>query len=383
MKKLHILAALMMGLLLLASCDTDRDDNPTLTVPKTFTLNAPGVAANNVIDLANTSKLRFAAEQPNYGGMPLPTTYRLWVSMDSDFTAGACDSIHGTFVNPAMEVDGSKINGQVVELYKAYHKVTSVPNTSFPLYVRCVAQVTNQPQTTVTSNVVKLNVCAIEQPVTVTHPENIFICGSTIGTAWTTWQQLAKPFGTEGQYYYVAYMTAGGEFKWGLKEKDWHGLSEIAKIDDQAGAGVSAGDGDNIKIAKAGWYTFKFTTKISSGALQYTLSVFPAKISVIGSATGGFNDANKIAMTAPADNTGDWVSQPFTGAGELRMFVDVPGLDWWRTEFTIMKSTSKLFFRDRDIPNNWQESLGEDYSNAVTAGQTVHLNFVNGTGKVQ
>ena len=53
MKKSLILASMAMVLGLFTACDSDRDDNPTLTMPETFRLNAPAIAENNVVDLVN------------------------------------------------------------------------------------------------------------------------------------------------------------------------------------------------------------------------------------------------------------------------------------------------------------------------------------------
>ena len=41
-----------MGALLFTSCNSDRDDNPTFTLPASFTLNVPANANNNVYDLS-------------------------------------------------------------------------------------------------------------------------------------------------------------------------------------------------------------------------------------------------------------------------------------------------------------------------------------------
>lgn len=68
MKKLNIVASLLMGALLFTACDSDRDDNPVLSVPSTFQLNAPADAENNTLDLVNSSTVSFTANQPDFGG---------------------------------------------------------------------------------------------------------------------------------------------------------------------------------------------------------------------------------------------------------------------------------------------------------------------------
>ena len=83
-------------------------------------------------------------------------------------------------------------------------------------------------------------------------------------------------------------------------------------------------------------------------------------------------------MTLSGDK---FVSPAFVGGGEVRAYIKVPGLDWWRTEFTLYKGS--LFFRDVDIPNNWNENKGADYSVNAAAGQKLYVDFNNNTGEVK
>ena len=68
MKKLSILASVVTALVAFTACSTDRDDNPTLSIPTdaSFTLYAPGITSN-VINLDNSTDIVFKADQPNYG----------------------------------------------------------------------------------------------------------------------------------------------------------------------------------------------------------------------------------------------------------------------------------------------------------------------------
>ena len=66
MKKISILATLAMGLFLFSSCESDRDDNPTLSVPQAINLLTPEIG-DNVINLKNSESVQFKAEAaPNY-----------------------------------------------------------------------------------------------------------------------------------------------------------------------------------------------------------------------------------------------------------------------------------------------------------------------------
>ena len=80
MKLYHILPTVALGLgvaLGFTSCADDNDSNPVLHMPDTFTLNTPALAGNTY-DLKNTTdSIAFTWSQPDYGGMPLATTYKL------------------------------------------------------------------------------------------------------------------------------------------------------------------------------------------------------------------------------------------------------------------------------------------------------------------
>ena len=256
MKKINILASLLLGGLLFSACDSDRDDNPTLVMPTGFELYAPADAENNTLDLANSSTVDFTASQPDYGGFPVATTYTLQISLDSVFTdadetAGTKQNyanLGTTFTQPTMSVQASELNESLINLYESIKNTDSYDNAVRPLYVRCKANINTVSGSDVYSNVVELpNVLATYKAPDVTLPTDMYLCGSSIGTAWKTWQHMTPVYGAAGQFYTLIYVPAGGAFKWGLKEEDWHGASEITTIDDQAGAGVSANSDDNVQ----------------------------------------------------------------------------------------------------------------------------------------
>jgi hypothetical protein len=64
--KTYILTTLLAGALLVTSCADDRDSNPTINQPETFTLNTPALAGNTY-DLENSESITFTYKQPNYG----------------------------------------------------------------------------------------------------------------------------------------------------------------------------------------------------------------------------------------------------------------------------------------------------------------------------
>lgn len=164
MKKINILASLLLGGLLFSACDSDRDDNPTLVMPTGFELYAPADAENNTLDLLNSSTVDFTANQPDFGGFPVATTYTLQISLDSVFTDA--DEATGTtqnyadpsttFTQPTMSVKASELNESMINLYETIKNTGSYDNAVRPLYVRCKANISTVKGSDVYSNVVEL-----------------------------------------------------------------------------------------------------------------------------------------------------------------------------------------------------------------------------------
>ena len=375
---LLMLAAVGVGL---TSCDEDRDNNPTFNPGSgTFVLNTPGFAANNVYDLETADYVMLTTSQPDYG-FPLPTTYTVFAGIDEN----KMEPLSTTSTSVEIKVPASELNELI--LAQAGDADLSAP---IPVYFYLTAHVTgNDTLGFSKSNTIVLpKVLAYVPVVEISLPEKVHIVGSfPASDGWANFVPLAPAFSQEGFYYGVVYMPAGAEFKinpdagWKGNDKGYGQLT----INDKADAGISSADegndAANIKVANAGWYNFIVNAKISNGAVQYTVNVNPAKVYVIGAAAGGeWSLQDAWAFTAPAD-AGEWVSPAFTGSGELRLFIDC-GIDWWKTEFTI-KTDGSLFYRNVDIPANWAENVGADYSCQVNSGQKAYINFTAGTGRVE
>ncbi|MBR3455731.1 MAG: SusF/SusE family outer membrane protein [Bacteroidaceae bacterium] len=383
MKKIYysllMLAVVGVGL---TSCDEDRDNNPTFHQGSdTFVLNTPAFAVNNVYDLQTAENIVLTTSQPDYGGFPLSTVYTVYAGISED----KMEALSTTSTSTLVKVPASELNELI--LAQAGDADLSAP---IPVYFYLTAHVNGQDTLGFAkSNTITLpNVLAYVPVVEISLPEKVHIVGSfPASDGWANFVPLAPAFSQEGFYYGVAYMPAGAEFKinpdagWKGNDKGYGQLT----INDNANAGISSADESNvaanIKVANEGWYNFVVNAKISNGAVQYTVNVNPAKVYVIGAAAGGeWSLQDAWAFTAPAD-AGEWVSPAFTGSGELRLFIDC-GIDWWKTEFTI-KTDGSLFYRNVDIPANWAENVGADYSCQVNPGQKAYINFTAGTGRVE
>ena len=99
-------------------------------------------------------------------------------------------------------------------------------------------------------------------------------------------------------------------------------------------------------------------------------------------AGGAWNDGDaNWALKAPANASANWESPTFGGGGELRAYIKIPGVEWWKTEFTLYKGS--LYWRNVNIVDNWAKNVGADYSVAGSAGQKIYVDFDYDNGSVK
>lgn len=384
------LSFLAVFALLLTACEKDDKSNPTFVATSpSFTLNVPENATNNTYDLVSANSLELTCQQPNYNGVPYVVNYHVQVALDESFDVSK--ELETSYTTAKMKVDAYELNNAMIDLYHEIHGNVDYPKEARPLYIRLRANVVNMANTELDnaySNIISLpSVLATFKAPDIEFPKSCYIVGSSIGDGdgkgyWSYWKKMAPVYGGEGEFYTIIYVPDGGQFKWGEAENDWRGFDRVKKFDDQANAGVHEASGDgNIQFDNGGWYTLHVETALGSSDIEWTFHIYPAEAYVIGNATGGWTegDAN-WKMTAPAGD-GTWESPAFAAAGELRAYIKVPGRDWWKTEFTLYNGD--LYFREVNIPNNWAEDVGADYSVACSAGQKLYVKFSVNTGEVK
>ena len=381
MKKLIYILLLAVVAVGFVSCEEDRDSNPIWNedAAKTFVLNMPAVAVNNVLDLEGSDNVVFTTSQPDYG-FPVSTVYTTWVSLDgAEYVALPTTSTSAVISIPAKEINEALLgllgDGDVSE--------------PMPVKVKLTAALFADPEMgKAESNVIELPKVKVYVPkVEVTLPTKMHIVGGFAASeGWSKFVAMAPAYSQEGMFYGVVYLAEGDEFKInpdaGWKGNDM-GTGQITLDGDIAATCENGDKGNNLKMGSAsGWYNVIVKAKIANGAVQYTMSMIEAKVYIIGAAFGGVWEKSDDALfTAPATADGEWVSPAFTGSGELRMFIDC-GLDWWKTEFTL-DGDNNIFYRTMDIPNNWAENVGAAYSKQVNPDGHVYLNFTAGTGRIE
>ena len=387
-----LLPALVLPLLF-TSCDEDRDSNPTLDLShlaEGFVLNTPALAENNTYDPYYAKNLVLTCSQPNYGGVPYPVKYYAQVSINPAFVSDPTVTHKelATYAeNPSsLDFDAYEVNKAIVSLFRAANPDANLPD-EMPVYIRLRAVIggaLNQTLGETYSNVITLPSVKATIP-DARFTDNLFLIGSSIQTPWESWKPIPQVQGLDGNYYGIIYVPAGGEFKFATEINDELGYNQIKEIVDEAGAGISAGDNQKIKVANAGWYTLHFKGTISKDKknINWTLTVYKTQVCLIGACIGqetwGF--ADDTALTPPDDPNGEWVSPAFTASKELRVSVKVGDINWYSTEFTVHKGD--VFWRMKNMPNNWAETMGSDYSVTTTPGKKLYVNFDTNKAEVK
>ena len=390
--KFMLLPALVLPLLF-TSCDEDRDSNPTLDLShlaEGFVLNTPALAENNTYDPYYAKNLVLTCSQPNYGGVPYPVKYYAQVSINPAFVSDPTVTHKelATYAeNPSsLDFDAYEVNKAIVSLFRAANPDANLPD-EMPVYIRLRAVIggaLNQTLGETYSNVITLPSVKATIP-DAKFTDNLFLIGSSIQTPWESWKPIPQVEGLEGNYYGIIYVPAGGEFKFATEINDELGYNQIKEIVDEAGAGISAGDNQKIKVANAGWYTLHFKGTISKDKknINWTLTVYKTQVCLIGACIGqsnwGFADEN--ALTPPDDPNGEWVSPAFTASKELRVSVKVGDINWYSTEFTVHKGD--VFWRMKNMPDNWAETMGKDYSVSTAPGKKLYVNFDTNKAEVK
>ena len=203
---------MVVGLGLLTACSDDTDSNPTVVTPTKFVLNTPA-AANQPIDLTNSTTVNLTCSQPDYG-FPASTGYTVQVSLKSDMS----DSIEiaQVFSSVNINLDAYTLASALTQLELSEGKTEQ----DFPLvskvYLRLNAQMltsTNSPVpgTEIHSNVISLDKVMFEfslPPVTV--PEKLYVMGNFTDGKWDKAVEMVMVNGTTNVFWAMVYVDADG-----------------------------------------------------------------------------------------------------------------------------------------------------------------------------
>jgi hypothetical protein len=193
-----------------------------------------------------------------------------------------------------------------------------------------------------------------------TMPETMYIIGDAVGGwDWGTHDVAMIPVhSAPGKFWAVRYIDdAAKGFKF-CAVQAWNG--DFTGLGSDSGYTVSGG---NCFVEADGLYLI--IVDLTADAV----SVAPAAIYGIGDAFGSW-DEGKYPFTVNADGTATITT---AAAGNLRMYVPADGAgNWWHSEFNIYDG--KIVYR---------AGGGDQAAVAVTAGQTITLDFNNEAGSIR
>ncbi len=361
-------------LLLFAACESDRDSNPTLTVPESFELNIPAIS-QSVYNLDISDFVELSCTQPDYG-YTAPAVYSVEVSMTEDFAVA--EILPSVYSTAKMNVVSNEVAVAITNLKIAEGLI----DTDFPLtttvYIRLISNLSNT-DAMVYSNPIALNVYLSFSLPPIVFPESMYLVGDHCGWSWDTATAMVPVYANGdgefgGSFWYMEYFEAGNGMKvntataWNGNEKGFGAVT----LEDNASAGL-VDAGGNIGITNGGWYLVVVKTEIVGLDILYTISFNEPNVYLFGPTNGGNWEAlPENIFTIPADGVSDFVSPAFVDAGEIRACVTIPGTDWWKSEFIVLGGV--LEFRGN----------GPDQERATGAiGGKISVNFETRTGSIE
>ena len=192
---------------------------------------------------------------------------------------------------------------------------------------------------------------------------------------------MFQVYGTVDTFWLLVYIDDSGikfntAAEWNNSEVGYAGITVSGDCKDD----IIDKDG-NIASKNPGWYLVIVTTSVVNREIHYDVQFNKPTIWLIGPAAGSDDFAEEAegwSFTVPTTKDGEFVSPAFVGsvpAGTdkgVRMYVKIPGHDWWHSEFVTLDG--KIKYR----------ATGVDQDRATgNVGQQVHLNFAKGTGEIK
>ena len=370
MKKIKIMAMLLMGLGLFTACETDRDDNPVLLSPDSFELFSPelsGVA----IDLANSQEIVLKAkERPNYGA-PVQVTMGAQIALKENASEEEIRQLEPTTTDITYKVTAAEVNKAILEM-EGVETAEDFVEGERDLYVRMTAQLADDLEgaNKIYSNWQKLKVVPFFQAMVADEPQYWWLIGGCIGDG--TWGNSANEAGYKAcfplplmkEYEYATdgtghiaitlFVPEGGIFKMIQTVGSW---DVQVGMNDGEFAYNDGGSGNIVPTDGEGFYRLEFDTK-EGKVVSYEKVDGPAStystVSIIG--LGGDWETD-IDMT------------PAAGAGLNNHM--------WTAVITVNESTIFKMRADHSWDMNWGYGAFEGEVNtsgfATNGGQNIGI----------
>ena len=373
----------VMSLTLMTACSDDNDSNPSIQTPTEFKLNTPALV-NTPIDLANSSKIMLTCSQPNYG-YTASVQYTVQVATDENMTDAV--ELSETSNSAKVAIDAASLASTLTNIYVQKGKTEADFPMDVKAYFRLKANIVTSngnvvEGTEILSNVVSLNkIHLLFSLPPVNLPSHIYVVGNFCDWKWDNCFDMVQVYGTDNTFWRLVYIDDNGiklnsADKWNGSEAGYAGITVSGDCKDDI-----IDNGGNIASKNPGWYLVIVTTSVVNREIHYDVQFNKPTIWLIGPAAGSTDYAEEAegwSFTVPTTKDGDFVSPAFAGSvpggdGDgVRMYVKVPGHDWWHSEFVVL--SDKIEYR---------ATGGDQARVAGSAGQKVYLNFSKGTGEIK
>ena len=373
---------------LFAACESDTDNNPTFNGATKFVLNTPALATNGVYDLAHSDSVVFTCTQPNYG-FPAQTVYKLQLSLSPDMSDST--ELSTDFSSARIAAQADEISSTLTQLEVNKGKQESDFPMQIPVYVRLRAYVNTVngalAGSEIYSNTVELkNVKLTFSLPPVNTPDNLYMVGSFNNWNWDTSLQMVQVYGNTSTFWHMCYIDDSG-FKFNTA-KAWDDnqigyTSKYLTVTDNAGAGIGANADGNIVASNPGWYLVIIKCSVKGRDVMYDMQVNKPEVWLMGPVVGNSNWKELeegMSFSVPSTADGEFVSPAFLGAvpggdGDgVRMYVKIPGEDWWHSEFIVGIDGDKISYRGTG---------GDQTRVAGKVSQRAYLNFTAETGYIK
>ena len=211
---------LLAGTFALTSCDDDRDSNPTLTQPQSFTLNTPVITGNVDLEKSATVALTWTQPRPyNNFDAPMVPTYKVQISPTGSFNKEFDSNLEDNTGADYFTLEESYNSGQNVEIstatidrnlimlngWDAPSKVPSLLDLAIRVKA-CIQDAGFREYATIFSNVVTLKTVPYYMELKPADPEIWWLIGADIadGSWGSNLGQSVIPLQTLADQEYAA-----------------------------------------------------------------------------------------------------------------------------------------------------------------------------------
>lgn len=304
MKKLNIFAYCLAGMLAFSSCQDDRDDNPTILHPETFTLNA---STETVYDLQNIETIDWTCDVPDYG-YSAAVTYSVQINKDNNWVdaegenAASYVTLETTYSTNQLKISAAEMDRSLIILNEWFDAET-FPTTEQTVFVRIMSSISTVSGYEAYSEPVEIRYLPYYMEVSL-EPKTMYVVGDHNG--WAANDDAPRLIATdEAGMIFHGYAQLNTQFKF-MTTDSW------ADPNYGGGSGTLALGGGNI-TATPGFY------QIDANLNTMTYSLRTCTWGIVGDAVGSWD--NDVQLTYNS-STGALEAEVEFSAGQFKFRQD-------------------------------------------------------------